>query len=142
MAQTQKLHILGISAGTLNGNSDILLKAALQAAERARPGVTTSTARIRYMRSPRNGRPLPQSLVPAITTHTPGAPGTDDPDDRARLYEAIMEADAVVISTPVYSHLPPGHIKAFMDDTLGRHGAGASDGRGGGAAGPRARHGR
>jgi hypothetical protein len=30
-----------------------------------------------------------------------------------------MNADAIIISTPVYSHLPPGHIKCFIDDTLG-----------------------
>jgi putative NADPH-quinone reductase len=119
MASTEKMRILGISAGTLNGNSEILLKAALQAAENARPGVTSSMVRIRYMRSPRNGKPLPQSMVPMITTYIPGAPGSDDPDDRPKLYEAIMEADAIIISTPVYSHLPPGNIKAFIDDILG-----------------------
>ncbi|KAF7542174.1 hypothetical protein G7054_g65 [Neopestalotiopsis clavispora] len=113
------MHILGISAGTLNGNSEVLLKAALQAAEQALPGLTTSMARIRYMRSPRNGRPLPQSIVPHITTYRPDAPGTDDVDDRPALYDAIMKADAIIVSTPVYSHLPPGHIKCFIDDTLG-----------------------
>jgi hypothetical protein len=113
------MHILGISAGTLNGNSEVLLKAALQAAEQAAPGTTTSMARIRYMQAPRNGKPISQSIVPHITTYKPGAPGSDDIDERPELYEAIMEADAIIISTPVYSHLPPGHIKCFIDDTLG-----------------------
>lgn len=113
------MHVLGISAGTLNGNSEVLLKAALQAAEQAHPGLTTSMARIRYMRAPRNGAPLAQSIVPHITTYRPGAPGSDDVDDRPALYEAIMRADAIIVSTPVYSHLPPGHIKCFIDDTLG-----------------------
>lgn len=113
------MHILGISAGTLNGNSEILLKAALQAAEHASPGTTTSIARIRYLQSPRNGKPLPQSIVPHITTYRAGAPGSDDVDDRPRLYEAFMEADAIIISTPVYSHLPPGELKCFIDNVLG-----------------------
>ncbi|KAK9787227.1 putative NADPH-dependent FMN reductase-like domain-containing protein [Seiridium cardinale] len=113
------MHILGISAGTLNGNSEVLLKAALQAAEQAKPGITTSMARIRYMQAPRNGKPIPQSIVPHITAYKPDAPGSHDIDDRPHLYEAIMEADAIIISTPVYSHLPPGHIKCFIDDTLG-----------------------
>ena len=113
------MHVLGISAGTLNGNSEMLLKAALQAVEKERAGVTTSMARIRYMQCPRNGKPMEKSLVPMITTFIPGGPGSDDPDDRPKLYEAIMSADAIIISSPVYSHLPPGYIKSFIDDTLG-----------------------
>lgn len=113
------MHVLGISAGTLNGNSEMLLKAALKAVEKERAGVTTSMARIRYMQCPRNGKPMEKSLVPMITTFIPGAPGSDDPDDRPKLYEAIMNADAIIISSPVYSHMPPGHIKSFIDDTLG-----------------------
>lgn len=62
---------------------------------------------------------MERSLVPAITTFVPGAPGSDDPDDRLKFYEAIMDADAIIISSPVYSHLPLAHIKAFVDDTLG-----------------------
>ncbi|USP80406.1 hypothetical protein yc1106_07680 [Curvularia clavata] len=113
------MHVLGISAGTLNGNSEMLLKAALKAVEKELAGVTTSMARIRYMQCPRNGKPMEKSLVPMITTFIPGAPGSDDPDDRPKLYEAIMNADAIIVSSPVYSHLPPGHIKSFIDDTLG-----------------------
>ncbi|KAF4985764.1 hypothetical protein FDECE_16333 [Fusarium decemcellulare] len=115
------MHILGLSAGSRYGNSEILLEAALHAAEKSSPNVTTSVIRVPNLRFPRYARPLPSSLLPKAVSSNPDDPGQDDPDDRSKVYDAIMDADAIIISTPVYCHMPPGCLKTLFDTILGPH---------------------
>jgi multimeric flavodoxin WrbA len=41
------------------------------------------------------------------------------PDDRPALVDAILLADALIISAPVYTRQPAGILKAFTDTALG-----------------------
>ncbi|KAF5603378.1 nadph-dependent fmn reductase [Fusarium pseudocircinatum] len=115
------MHILGLSAGSRYGNSEILLEAALRAAGQSSPGATTSMIRVPSLRFPRYARPLPTSLLPKAVSSNSDDPGQDDPDDRSKVYDTIMDADAIIIATPVYCHLPPGCLKTLFDTILGPH---------------------
>ena len=50
-----------------------------------------------------------------------GTPATSaaGPDDRAAVFNAILDADALVFATPVYSRQPAGTLKAVIDRILG-----------------------
>lgn len=43
----------------------------------------------------------------------------DGPDDRLAVLNAILDADALIFSTPVYSRQPAGTLKAVIDRILG-----------------------
>lgn len=43
----------------------------------------------------------------------------DGPDDRLTVLNAILDADALIFSTPVYSRQPAGTLKAVIDRILG-----------------------
>ncbi|KAF2856176.1 hypothetical protein T440DRAFT_550561 [Plenodomus tracheiphilus IPT5] len=121
------MHILGLVNGSKGGNSEILLKAALLSAQEASPSTTTSWIHIPSVSYPRN--PAPLSNAPDISLGTNASnnhrgddttsPKDTTPDDRLTVFNAILNADALIISTAVYSHQPAGPLKALLDTLLG-----------------------
>ena len=112
------MHILGLANGSLQGNSEILLKAALTAAQEEDPSLTTSWFHVSSVSIPRNPKPLEGQLDISLGTIDSMKAGNDHdsaPDDRKTVFNAILDADAIIISTPTYSHQPPGVIKALFD---------------------------
>ncbi|QDS73270.1 hypothetical protein FKW77_004829 [Venturia effusa] len=120
---TPQMHILGIQNGSQNGNSSILLKAALLSAQKADPTITTSYIHIQSVSIPRNPVPLPAAastntgIVP--TSNNIPSPIYPVPDDREAVRNAILDANALIFSSAVYSHQPPGALKAVLDTILG-----------------------
>ncbi|KAL1894048.1 hypothetical protein Sste5346_006190 [Sporothrix stenoceras] len=116
------MHILGLSNGSVHGNSEILLKAALSAALAKDSQITVSWIHMPSVVIPRNPKPLraDASIIPNGDTdpHKIGVNPTKI-DDRAAVLNAIMDADAFIVATPVYSHQPPGTLKELADYILG-----------------------
>ncbi|PLB44761.1 flavo protein [Aspergillus steynii IBT 23096] len=117
------MHILGIANGSLNGNSEILLKAALTGASKYDPSITSSWLHSPSVQVPRNPAPLQGAQDVSAGTNAvmrSAQPNADtDLDDRAAVLNAILDADALIISTPIYSHQPAGMLKALVDRILG-----------------------
>lgn len=121
------MHILGICNGSIHENSEILLKAALQAAVAQDPSIGTSWIHVPSMVVPRNPRPLrvEPDIIPNRSHDFKGGNNNDqlgpsaEADDREAVFEAIMDADAMIIATPVYSLQPAGSLKALQDTVLG-----------------------
>jgi multimeric flavodoxin WrbA len=72
---------------------------------------------------PRNPKPLKSaadiSLGSVATMKTGISIPEDLVDDRGAILDAILDADALIFATPVYSHQPPGFLKAVTDRILG-----------------------
>lgn len=115
------MHILGIANGTLGGNSEILLKAALTAINDS--SVTTSWIHAPSVSIPCNPKPLDGVQDVSDGANASMFAGqnssTHVPDDRRAVLNAILDADGIIISTPVYSHTPAGFLKAVIDRILG-----------------------
>jgi len=108
------MHILGLANGTPLGNSEILLKAALTAATESDPSITVSWIHVPSISIPTNPAPL-DSPVGFDLASKSNASSNNAPDDRAAVREAILNADAIIVSTPTYSHQPLGTLKLLMD---------------------------
>ncbi|THV82784.1 flavo protein [Aureobasidium pullulans] len=108
------MHILGLANGTPSGNSEILLKAALTAATEADSTITTSWIHVPSISIPTNPAPL-DSPVGFDLASKLNVASNNAPDDRAAVREAILDADAIIVSTPTYSHQPLGTLKLLMD---------------------------
>jgi multimeric flavodoxin WrbA len=89
--------VLGLSAGNPGGSAEILLKVALKAAEGA--GGTVSLVRI---------DDLNLSLGPDA--------GADDAD---WFWDQLMESDALIVSTPIYTRTIPGKLRLLGDKISG-----------------------
>ncbi|KAI9928854.1 hypothetical protein ASPWEDRAFT_36662 [Aspergillus wentii DTO 134E9] len=117
------MHILGIANGSLDGNSEILLKAALTAAVKFNTSITTSWIHAPSVRVPNNPKPLSGSQDVSAGTNAAfqsAESGTGDSlDDRAAVLNAILNADALILSSPIYSHQPAGTLKTLVDRILG-----------------------
>lgn len=123
------MHVLGLCNGSIHGNSEILLKAALLAAAAHDPSTSTSWIHVPSVVIPRNAKPLREEpdIIPKRSHEHPGNNGRNtslasqgvDVDDREAVFEAIMDADALIIATPIYSHQPAGSLKALQDAILG-----------------------
>jgi multimeric flavodoxin WrbA len=113
--------MLGLCNGSINGNSEILLKAALLAAKRADPSITISWIHTPSASVPRNARPLaPAAAGKGVVPSSDGPPMVYPVlDDRDAVRNAILDADALIFATPTYSHQPPGALKALTDTILG-----------------------
>lgn len=121
------MHILGLANGSIDGNSTILLKAALLAAKQSTPETTTSWIHVPSLSYPPNAGPLSHAQDVSLGANK----GNNDHgssanrnlkelvDDRKTLYDAIMAADAILFSSAVYSHQPAGTLKAALDKVLG-----------------------
>ncbi|KAJ9657936.1 hypothetical protein H2198_004019 [Neophaeococcomyces mojaviensis] len=116
------MHILGIANGTPNGNSEVLLKAALSAAVEYNSSTTVSWIHAPSVSIPRNPKPLEGTQdvsQGANEAFVSGKPTENVPDDRRAILNAILDADALIFATPVYSHAPAGFLKAMVDRILG-----------------------
>ena len=115
------MHILGLACGSPNGNSEILLKAALKAAQEKVSGTTVSFIRVPDLSIPSfpMSTTFDPSLGKAIPTSLRGPLQGPQSDDRPRVLNRILESDALIIASPIYTRQPPGILKYFCDKTLG-----------------------
>jgi multimeric flavodoxin WrbA len=90
--------ILGLGCGQPNGSAEILLKAALQAAEAA--GVTVELVRLDELR-------------------IPSGPDASEPDDIWWLWERLAACDGLIVSTPIISRTVAARLKLLGDRLLG-----------------------
>ncbi|OBT64245.1 hypothetical protein VE03_06889 [Pseudogymnoascus sp. 23342-1-I1] len=115
------MNILAISCGSPNGNCEILLKAALNAAISSLPGTTGSILNLSNLSFP--SYPIPGTFDPSTGSANAipqGLPIKDQvPDDRPAALDAILNADALILASPVYTRQPAGILKYFCDKTLG-----------------------
>ncbi|KAL6706771.1 hypothetical protein ACN47E_005107 [Coniothyrium glycines] len=120
------MHILGLCNGSVGGNSEVLLKNALVSAQTADPSITTSWIHIPSVSYPAN--PQPFDAAPDISLGTNASNNkrggvqestTTTRDDRKKVFNAILDADALIFSTAIYSHQPGGALKALLDTLLG-----------------------
>ncbi|KAJ9149984.1 Oxidoreductase [Pleurostoma richardsiae] len=115
------MHILGLCNGSIHGNSEILLKAALKAAVEFDSSTTVSWIHVPSVALPRNHKPLKvnASIIPGRDDEAAIGAKNTGLDDRAVVFNAIMDADALIIASPIYSHQPAGTLKALADAILG-----------------------
>ncbi|KAI0127433.1 flavoprotein-like protein [Xylariales sp. AK1849] len=116
--------ILGLCNGSKGGNSEILLKAALQEIQSASPRSTkTSWIHVPSVLIPRNPEPLKTAVDVSLGNVASMTAGDHSRnivvDDRRAILDAILDADALIFATPVYSHQPPGFLKVVTDRILG-----------------------
>lgn len=117
-SDTADMHILGLCNGSIHGNSEILLKAALTAARESRPDTTLSWLHVPSLLIPRNPAPLTGTMDISMgqnESHMGGHTADHSIDDRRAALNAILDADAIIVSSATYSHQPPGFLKVLMD---------------------------
>ena len=90
--------VLGLNAGSANGNTEVALVAALRAV--AATGAEVEMVRLDDVRLPMG-------------------PDPKEPDDAWWFWERLMEADGLVISSPIFSRIVPARLKLLMDRLLG-----------------------
>jgi multimeric flavodoxin WrbA len=90
--------VLGLGCGQLRGSAEILLIAALRAAEEAGAEI---------------------ELVRLEELHLPSGPDAPEPDDAWWYWEKLVEADALIVSTPVISRTVAARVKLLGDRLLG-----------------------
>ncbi|MCW2986773.1 MAG: flavodoxin family protein [Conexibacter sp.] len=88
------MRLLGLGCGPADGSSDLLLKAALRAAE-ADGGVAVSHVRLDDLRLDRFA------------------------DDAAWFWDQLMEHDGLIVSAPIHNRTIPGKLKLLLDAILG-----------------------
>lgn len=89
--------ILGLSAGNRGGSAEILLKEALKAAQDT--GAEVQLVRVDDLRL------------------TQGPDASDD--DGPWFWDRLMESDALIVSTPIYSRTVPGKLRLLGDKISG-----------------------
>jgi len=92
------LRLLGLNAGSVAGNTEIVLKEALRAAEAE--GASVELVRLDELR-------------------LPSGPDPKEPDDAWWFWERLMEADGLIVSSPIFSRTVPARLKLLMDRLLG-----------------------
>ncbi len=90
--------LLGLGAGQPRGSAEILLKEALFAAEAAGAEV---------------------ELVRLDELHLPSGPDPAEPDDAWWLWDRLVEADALIVATPIISRTLAARLKLLGDRLLG-----------------------
>jgi len=93
------MRLLGLSCGERDGSAEILLKAAVAAAERT--DVESQLVRMVELRIP---------FGDALTAAD---------DDAPWFWEQLMECDALIISAPIYARSVPGTLRLLGDRLLG-----------------------
>lgn len=111
------MHILGLSCGTNNGTSETLLKIALKEAA-VDPNVTISFLRMTEISIPTSGPPGLYDVRPTGSA-TPSESTNKIVDDRPVALDAILNCDALVIASPIYTRQAAGVLKFFCDRALG-----------------------
>jgi multimeric flavodoxin WrbA len=91
--------VLGLGCGQPRGSAEILLKAALRAAERE--GAEVELVRLDELRLPS------------------GAAESAEPDDAWWLWERLAECDGLVVSTPIITRTVAARLKLLGDRLLG-----------------------
>ncbi len=91
--------VLGLGCGQPHGSAEILLKAALRAAEEE--GADVGLVRLDELRLPS------------------GAAEGTEPDDAWWLWERLVEADGLIVSTPIMSRTVAARLKLLGDRLLG-----------------------
>jgi multimeric flavodoxin WrbA len=91
--------MLGLGCGQPHGSAEILLKAALRAAEDQ--GAQVELVRLDELRLPS------------------GAAEAAEPDDGWWLWERLVECDGLIVSTPIISRTVAARLKLFIDRLLG-----------------------
>jgi multimeric flavodoxin WrbA len=91
--------VLGLGCGQPHGSAEILLKAALRAAEEQ--GAEPQLVRLDELRLPS------------------GAAEATEPDDAWWLWERMIECDGLIVSTPIISRTVAARLKLFIDRALG-----------------------
>jgi multimeric flavodoxin WrbA len=90
--------LLGLACGQPAGSAEILLKAALMAAEES--GAQVELIRLDELR-------------------IPSGPDAPEPDDAWWFWEKLIEADALIISTPIITRTVAARLKLLGDRLLG-----------------------
>jgi multimeric flavodoxin WrbA len=99
--------VLGLSSGSVHGNSETLLMEALSAARDT--GATVEIIRVGDLTVP-----------PRAHVGGPDALGQEQTEnDGAFLWEHLLRCDGLIIASPIYSRCPPGKLKAMGDAVLG-----------------------
>ena len=91
--------VLGLGCGQPHGSAEILLKAALQAAQGE--GAEVGLVRLDELRLPS------------------GAAEGTEPDDAWWLWERMVECDGLIVSTPIISRTVAARLKLLGDRLLG-----------------------
>lgn len=91
--------VLGLGCGQAHGSAEILLKAALQAAEGE--GADAELVRLDELR-------LPSGTAEAA-----------EPDDAWWLWERLVQCDGLIVSTPIISRTVAARLKLLVDRLLG-----------------------
>lgn len=91
--------ILGLGCGQPDGSAEILLKAALRAAEET--GAQVELVRLHELRLPS------------------GAAEAAEPDDAWWLWERLVECDGLIVSSPIISRTVAARLKLLIDRLLG-----------------------
>lgn len=95
------MRLLGVSCGEIGGSAEILLRAAMAAADR--PELELQLVRLADLQIPFGLR----------------AGEAEDGDDTWWFWEQLLEADALLIATPIYSRTVPGTLRLLADRLLG-----------------------
>ena len=104
------MKLLGLSCGRKMGNSEILVKEALMAAEEV--GIEVEVLRLHELKiKPCTG------CISCSRDQRSGGTGACviKGDDMPFFNEKLLECDAIIISTPVYILTPPGYLKVLCD---------------------------
>ena len=112
MADQQAKKIIGLACGRRNGNSEVLLKEALMAAEELELGIATEIIRVLDLR-----------VQPCTGCQACGGPGVESKDHKCIikddvewiLEKTLLENAALIISFPCYHLQINGHLKMITD---------------------------
>lgn len=98
MSGADRKRVLGIGCGQPDGSAEILLKAALKAAEDA--GAAVELVRLDELR-------------------LPSGPDAPEPDDAWWFWDRLVACDGLIVSTPIISRTVAGRLKLLGDRLLG-----------------------
>jgi multimeric flavodoxin WrbA len=98
----RRVIVLGLSAGNAGGSAEILVKGALKSAEEC--GAMVKLVRVDDLR-------LSQGPDAAVAS--------ESADDTDWFWNELMEADALIVSTPIYSRTIPGKLRLLGDKISG-----------------------
>lgn len=115
------MHILGLCNGAQGGNAEILLKIALTAArESAAKETTISWTHVPSVVVPRDASNFRGTMHNPIEDESDirDSP-SNEIDDRLAFKNAILDADAIIVTSETHNKQPPGYLKVVMDQVGG-----------------------
>ncbi|KAH6698482.1 flavoprotein-like protein [Leptodontidium sp. MPI-SDFR-AT-0119] len=111
------MKILGISAGSAKGNTELVMLSALQAAQAQLPDASIQFVRLEDIRIGR--KLIAGQFEHPFAKEKSAAHNDHSPDDRPYILDLIMDADAILLGAPVLNRASAGLLKWFADNTLG-----------------------